>query len=97
MSGNHYSQLESQGQSPVAARPASAIDRLMRLQEVRDVTGLGRNTIHRWGAEGRFPLPVSLGGGRVAWRETHVRAWVESRPRATSVRVNRGSVPWEPA
>ena len=34
------------------------LTRLIRLPEVQHRVGLGRSTIYRWMAEGRFPKPV---------------------------------------
>lgn len=55
------------------------LTRLIRLPEVQHRVGLGRSTIYRWMAEGRFPKPVQLGGYVVAWAEDDVDSWVESR------------------
>ncbi|HKY22260.1 MAG TPA: AlpA family phage regulatory protein [Vicinamibacterales bacterium] len=66
----------------------------MRLVEVCEATGLGRNTLYRWMNEGRFPLAFDLGGCRIGWRQSEIRAWIESRPRCRSIRINRGAVPW---
>ena len=50
--------------------------RLIRLPEVVHRVGLGRSTIYRWIAEGRFPKPVQLGGHTVAWPEDEVENWI---------------------
>ncbi|MDR8394894.1 AlpA family phage regulatory protein [Paraburkholderia sp. USG1] len=44
--------------------------------------GLGASTVYRYLAEGKFPRPVELGGGRVAWLESEVDAWIASRAEA---------------
>ncbi|PKQ01148.1 MAG: AlpA family transcriptional regulator [Alphaproteobacteria bacterium HGW-Alphaproteobacteria-13] len=41
--------------------------------------GLGRSTIYRWMAEGRFPKPVQLGGYAVAWAEEEIETWISDR------------------
>jgi len=53
--------------------------RLIRLREVRLRVGLGASTVYRYLAEGKFPRPVSIGGGRVAWIESDVDAWIAER------------------
>jgi len=53
--------------------------RLIRLPEVQHRVGLGRSTIYRWMAEGKFPRPVHLGGYAVAWSEFEVEEWIASR------------------
>ena len=57
------------------------VTRLIRLPEVQHRVGLGRSTIYRWMAEGKFPKPVQLGGYAVAWSEHEVDNWLSSRPR----------------
>lgn len=80
---------------PVQSPPSSLFDRLMRIGEVQAVTGLGRNTIYTWMSAGKFPLPIDLGGCRVAWRASDIAGWIASRPRVKSVRIKRGVRPWE--
>jgi len=59
-----------------ALRP---VTRLIRLKEVQHRVGLGRSTIYRWMAEGKFPKPVQLGGYAVAWQEAQVDDWISSQ------------------
>jgi prophage regulatory protein len=63
---------------PAAAAPRKA-PRLIRLPEVRHRVGLGRSTIYRWMAEGKFPKPVQLGGYVVAWPEHEIERWISDR------------------
>lgn len=53
--------------------------RLIRLREVQHRVGLGRSTIYRWMAEGKFPKAVQLGGYVVAWAEDEIDSWIEER------------------
>lgn len=55
------------------------VTRLIRLPEVQHRVGLGRSTIYRWMAEGKFPKPVQLGGYAVAWAEDELDAWIAGR------------------
>ncbi|MXO91040.1 helix-turn-helix transcriptional regulator [Pontixanthobacter aquaemixtae] len=55
------------------------VTRLIRLPEVQHRVGLGRSTIYRWMADGKFPKPVQLGSYAVAWAEDDVDTWVECR------------------
>ena len=59
-------------------RPRRAT-RLIRLKEVQHRVGLGRSTIYRWMAEGKFPKPVQLGGYSVAWAEDEIENWITER------------------
>ena len=54
-------------------------ERLLRRPEVEARTGLSRSTIYEWMKRGDFPQPVKLGERLVAWRESDVTAWLESR------------------
>jgi len=54
--------------------------RIIKLPEVKHLSGLGRSSIYRMMAEGTFPASVSLGGGRsVGWVESEVIGWIEER------------------
>lgn len=46
--------------------------RIMRLSEVKMVTGLSKTTIYRFEKQGRFPSRVSLGERSVGWMEDDV-------------------------
>jgi prophage regulatory protein len=52
---------------------------LLRLPKVKARTGKGTTTIYRDMANGTFPKPVQIGGGRVAWRESEIDAWIAAR------------------
>lgn len=62
----------------VAPEP-KRVTRLIRLKEVQHRVGLGRSTIYRWMAEGKFPKPVQLGGYAVAWAEDEIQDWIALR------------------
>lgn len=64
---------------PLASREQRRITRLIRLKEVQHRVGLGRSTIYRWMAEGKFPKPVQLGGYAVAWALEDVESWISGR------------------
>jgi prophage regulatory protein len=55
------------------------VTRLIRIKEVQHRVGLGRSTIYRWMAEGKFPKPVQLGVSTVAWSEGEVDRWIANR------------------
>ncbi len=52
--------------------------RIMRLTEVKAVTGLSKTTIYRFEKEGRFPSRVSLGERSVGWFEDDVETFLSS-------------------
>ncbi len=54
-------------------------ERLVRMRELQSLVGLGRSTIHRLIAQGRFPEQIYPLGNRVAaWRMSEVSAWIEA-------------------
>ncbi|MGR3804909.1 MAG: helix-turn-helix transcriptional regulator [Marinibacterium profundimaris] len=58
-------------------------EKLLRRPEVEARTGLSRSTLYDWMKRGEFPQPVKLGARLVAWRESDIAAWMDSRnPRA---------------
>ena len=59
------------------------MDRILRIPEVVEVTGLSRTTIWRRVKSGDFPPPVRLGSlatRSVGWPESKVEGWLDSRP-----------------
>ena len=52
---------------------------LLRLQSVKAATGLGRSSIYALEASGTFPKRVAIGPRAVAWRESEIQAWINSR------------------
>lgn len=58
--------------------------KLIRLDEVIDVTGLSRSHLYYLISQGLFPGQINLCGGRaVAWVESEVQAWIDSRIEAS--------------
>jgi prophage regulatory protein len=55
-------------------------ERLLRLREVKEKTGLGSSTIYRRMADGTFPVPRSLGPNTVRWLQSEIDAWIRSLP-----------------
>ena len=52
---------------------------LIRLPQVKEITGLGKSTIYRLIEEGDFPKQVSLGARSVAWVMSQVEDWCLSK------------------
>lgn len=53
--------------------------KIVRLAEVKKMTGLGRSSIYKFVSEGTFPKPVSLGVRAVGWVEAEVDAWIGAK------------------
>lgn len=57
--------------------------KILRLKEVKEITGLSRSTIYLEIAKGKFPKQIQLTGARsVGWHESAIIQWVESRQQA---------------
>ena len=54
-------------------------EKLLRRPEVEARTGLSRSSIYEYMKRGEFPQPVKIGTRIVAWRESDIAAWLESR------------------
>ena len=52
--------------------------RIIRLNEVKAVTGLSKTTIYRFEKEGRFPSRVSIGERSVGWFEDDIEGFLMS-------------------
>ena len=50
--------------------------------EVERRTGLSRSTLYRKMRERTFPVPLKVSARAVRWRESDIRAYVDSRPRS---------------
>lgn len=69
---------------PTTARPSQS-DRLLRLADVRFMTGLGKSSIYASIQAGRFPSPVNLAEYAVAWHESEVATWIAQRPKVDAL------------
>lgn len=54
------------------------IDRMLRLNEVQHLTGIGRSAIYTRMKEGTFPKQVKIGPNSVAWRQSDIAQWMAS-------------------
>jgi prophage regulatory protein len=53
--------------------------RIMRLNEVKAVTGLQRSSIYKYMAIGTFPKAVPLSDKAVGWVSTEIDDWIKDR------------------
>lgn len=54
-------------------------DRLLKLDEVKDIVGLGKTMIYRLERQGNFPKRFKPGGWSSRWSECEIRAWLEAQ------------------
>jgi prophage regulatory protein len=67
--------------------------RLLRIQEVIQLTGLSRMSIYRFEKSGAFPNRRRIGQNSVRWLDADIERWMESRPTAdVSAAVTRSTV-----
>ena len=55
------------------------VDKYLRIKQVAELTGLSRATIYNMEKAGTFPEKTHLGKRAVAWRESVIATWMESR------------------
>ena len=53
--------------------------RLLRLNEVKQRTGLSKSSIYNQIADGTFPEPVPIAARAVAWVEAEIEEWINNR------------------
>lgn len=54
---------------------------LIRTKALCRQLGTTYPTIFRWMQDGKFPEPIKLSDGSLAWYESEVLEWLQSRPR----------------
>lgn len=66
---------------PVAATESSVspVDRVLRVRQVCEQTGLCRAMIYNLEAAGRFPERIRLSPNAVGWLQSEVTTWVHGR------------------
>jgi len=52
---------------------------MLKLKEVQKLTGLSRSSIYAYIDKGLFPAQVKLGLRSVAWVESEIESWVDSK------------------
>ena len=55
------------------------INKILRLPEVKQSTGLSRSTIYLRMANNEFPKSISLGGRAIGWFEVDIQNWLEEK------------------
>jgi len=63
-------------------------ERMVRLPEVKFLSGLPKNSIYRLMAAGDFPSPVQLSAYSIAWRHSEIEGWIASRPKLNAMVPN---------
>lgn len=71
----HAASSESLSPLHPKARAVGA-DRLLRLEQVKEIVGLGKTLIYRLVGAGDFPAPYKPVGSVARWSENEVNAWL---------------------
>lgn len=59
-----------------------ALDPVLRLPKVCDLTGCAKSTWLRYVKDGLAPRGIRLGPNTVGWFQSTIVAWLQSRPQA---------------
>ncbi len=65
------------------------LDRFIREKQCKNITGLSRTTRWRLERAGLFPKRYRISPGAIAWLESQVQEWIESR--ANTIPIEPGS------
>ncbi len=65
------------------AQLSSEKQRILRLPQVKERTGLARSSIYSKIDTADFPEPISLGARSVGWLEEEIDAWISKRIKAS--------------
>lgn len=52
------------------------MNKILRLKDVLETTGLSRATMYKMMSDGAFPKSISLGERSVGWLEGEVQDWI---------------------
>lgn len=77
---NQVSKLTSVISTPALVQSAQTnhTARLLRLKQVLELYPIGRSSLYKMIAEGRFPAQLRISEKSVAWREAEVLAFINS-------------------
>ena len=67
----------SGGEAPTPKK--SGLDKIIRVDDVIEMTGVSRGTLWRWERQNKFVKRVQLGANSVGWRLSEVNDWIKSR------------------
>lgn len=60
-------------------------ERIIRIEEVMNRTGLSRSTIYAYIEKGKFPKRIKIGLRAVGWYESEISKWVASHKEKSEV------------
>jgi prophage regulatory protein len=69
----------------------TTVEKFLMLPQVREIVPYSASHIWRLERSGQFPQRVRLGGNRVAWLQSEVNSWVESKLASRNDKSQRGN------
>ena len=54
------------------------MDRLLRLPQVMDLTGLAKSTVWLWVSQGKLPKPIKISPRVSVWKESEIMTFIEN-------------------
>lgn len=54
------------------------MDKLLRLPQVMELTGLAKSTVWLWVSQGKLPKPTKLSPRVSVWKESELMAWINA-------------------
>ena len=67
----------------------TSVEKFLMLPQVQEIVPYSASHIWRLERSGKFPQRVRLGGKRVAWLQSEVNSWVESKLAARADYIDR--------
>ena len=61
--------------------------RIIKREEVQNITGLSRSSIYAKMESGTFPKAIKLSERSVGWLDTEIQEWLQSR-----IAISRGNI-----
>ena len=74
----------------------TSLEKFIMLPQVREVVPYSASHLWRLERAGQFPKRVRLGGNRIAWVQSEVSAWVESKLASRSDSTQHGASQQKP-
>ena len=56
---------------------------LLRLNKVKEITGLSRSSLYQMMDRGLFPRSINIVSRAIAWTDASIQDWIESRINAS--------------
>lgn len=66
------------------------VNKILRLPEVKEITGLSRSSIYLAMKEGTFPKSIPLGKRSIGWHSQAIYDWIDERVNATQQEARNG-------